>query len=246
MTTYSTAAPSYLRWASGALIAMLLVLSGCASTGSSLLSSGPAADPRLTTGNDAQFFSKSGFQACAAGAGVGILACMVSNSNNKATCAIVAGIAACGVAMGANYYLDYRRSQYANTGERLNAMTTDVKADTQKVIERTNTAMQVISDNKTTLNKIQSDMKAKQLDQDKAKQQLAQIDKNIEVMSADVDNMKNKVKQYEDVSRAEKESGNTKQVKNIDSEISKMKQKVASLETEVDELYMQRSAITLG
>lgn len=238
--------PFHTRWLSGFLIATMLVLSGCASTGSALLSKGPAPDPRLTSGNDAQFFSKSGFQACAAAAGVGVLACMVSNSSNKATCAIVAGIAACGVAMGANYYLDYRRSQYANTGERLNAMTNDVKADTQKVIARTDTAMQVITDNKTTLSKIQADMKAQQLDQAKAKQDLAQIDKNIEVMSTDVDHMKDKVKQYEEVAQAEKASGNTKQVKGIDGEIAKMKKRVASLETEVDELYTQRSAITLG
>ena len=131
--------------------------------------------------------------------------------------------------MGANYYLDYRRSQYANTGERLNAMTNDVKADTQKVIARTDTAMQVITDNKTTLSKIQADMKAQQLDQAKAKQDLAQIDKNIEVMSTDVDHMKDKVKQYEEVAQAEKASGNTKQVKGIDGEIAKMKKRVASL-----------------
>ena len=243
-TCPATALPN--RLLAGLLIVTMLVLSGCASTGSSLLSSGPSADPRLTSGSDAQFFSKSGFQACAAAAGVGILACMVSNSSNKAGCAIVAGIAACGVAMGANYYLDYRRSQYANTGERLNAMTNDVKADTEKVIARTDTAMQVIADNKTTLSKIQSDMKTQQLDQAKAQQELAQIDKNIEVMSKDVDNMKTKVQQYEEVAQAEKASGNTRQVKVVEAEIAKMKKRVALLETEVDELYTQRSAITLG
>ena len=58
--------------------------------------------------------------------------------------------------------------------------------------------------------------------------------------------MKAKVKQYEEVAQAEKASGNTKQVKGIDGEIAKMKKRVASLETEVDELYTQRSAITLG
>ncbi|MGB3425347.1 MAG: hypothetical protein WBF84_09630 [Castellaniella sp.] len=245
MNTCSSTA-YFNRWLSGLLIATMLVLSGCASTGSSLLSKGPAADPRLTTGDDAQFFSKSGFQACAAAATVGVLACMISNSNNKAACAIVAGIAACGVAMGANYYLDQRRSQYANTGERLDVMTSDVQADTQKVIARTDTAMQVITENKTTLSKIQKDMKAQQLDQEKARQDLAQIDKNIEVMSKDVDNMKNKVAQYEEVAQAEKASGNAKQVKGVDSEIAKMKKRVALLETEVDDLYTQRSAITLG
>ena len=47
------------------LIAGSVVLSGCANTGSDHANGG--ADPRLTAGNDAQFFSKSGLQACAAG-----------------------------------------------------------------------------------------------------------------------------------------------------------------------------------
>ena len=51
-----------------------ILLAGCASTGSTYTdSSVPAADPRLTQGNDAKFFSKSGYQACAVAAGVGIL-----------------------------------------------------------------------------------------------------------------------------------------------------------------------------
>ena len=43
-----------------------IVLSGCASTGSSMTDA--TADPRLTQGEDAEFVSKSGYQACAAAA----------------------------------------------------------------------------------------------------------------------------------------------------------------------------------
>ena len=93
-----------------------VLLSGCASTGSNSLGMGaPAPDSRLTQGTDAQFFSKSGYQACAMGAGAAVLACVLSNPNNKAVCMIAAGVAACGVAMGANYYVDQRRSEYADT-----------------------------------------------------------------------------------------------------------------------------------
>ena len=80
--------------------AACLVLTGCASTGSSMLgdSGGGKADPRLTSGADAKFFSTSGYQACAVAAGAGVLACVLSNSGNKAACAVIAGVAACGVA----------------------------------------------------------------------------------------------------------------------------------------------------
>ena len=49
----------------GSAVAGALFLTGCASTGSSMLGAGSSADPRLTQGNDAEFFSKSGLQACA-------------------------------------------------------------------------------------------------------------------------------------------------------------------------------------
>ena len=77
---------NYFRRASlaGAL-AVALALTGCASTGSSLLG-GAETDPRLTESSDAEFFSKSGFQACAGAAAVGVLACMLSNSSNKIAC----------------------------------------------------------------------------------------------------------------------------------------------------------------
>ena len=95
-----------------------MLLSGCATTGSSMLDNNASPDPRLTQSSDAEFFSKSGYQACAVGAGIGILSCALSNSSNKAVCAVAAGITACGVAMGANYYLDQRRSEYADTTGR--------------------------------------------------------------------------------------------------------------------------------
>lgn len=124
-----------------------VLLSGCASTGSNSLGMGaPAPDPRLTQGTDAQFFSKSGYQACAMGAGAAVLACVLGNPGNKAVCMIAAGVAACGVAMGANYYVDQRRSEYADTNQRLQKYNSDVQLDTQKVVMRTATAQQVIND----------------------------------------------------------------------------------------------------
>ena len=53
------------------VVASSLLMTGCANTGSSMLGEGEGdgTDPRLTQGNDAEFFSKSGYQACAVGAG---------------------------------------------------------------------------------------------------------------------------------------------------------------------------------
>ncbi|MGE1152867.1 hypothetical protein [Pseudomonas kitaguniensis] len=227
------------------ILAGSLLLGGCASTGSSMLDGGKT-DPRLTQGTDSQFFSKSGYQACAVGAGIGILSCALSNSSNKAVCAIAAGIATCGVAMGANYYLDQRRSEYSNTGQRLTKMNNDVQLDTQNVIARTATAQQVINDDQTRIAQIKQAMAVKKLNTAKAKTDLAEIDNNIARMRKDLTNMRSKATEYAKVAQQERQDGAGAQVEQVDASIAKMNQKVAALQKEVDGLYNQRSAITLG
>jgi len=226
------------------VVAGSILLTGCASTGSSMVSG--SADPRLTQGSDAKFFSTSGYQACAVAAGAGVLACALSNSGNKATCAVVAGLAACGVAMGANYYLDQRRSQYSNTTERLQLMSKDVQADTDKVVARTAIAQQVINDDQQSIAQIKRDIAAKTVDKAKATAEIASIDENISRLRQDLGGMRNKVTEYTKVADAERAQGAGADIKQVDISILKMNEKVAALQKEVDGLYSQRNAITLG
>lgn len=223
-----------------------MLLSGCATTGSSMLDDNASPDPRLTKSNDAEFFSKSGYQACAVGAGIGILGCALSNSGNKAVCAIAAGITACGVAMGANYYLDQRRSEYSDTTTRLAKMNSDVEQDTQNVITRTATAKQVIQDDQARIAQIKRDIANKKVDKTKAQAQIAEIDSNIARLRKDLGNMRAKVTEYTKVADAERAQTASPEIKQVDMSILKMNEKVAALQKEVDGLYSQRSAITLG
>ena len=221
-----------------------IVLSGCASTGSSMTDA--TADPRLTQGEDAEFFSKSGYQACAAAAAVGVLACALSNSSDKGTCAIVAGIAACGVAMGSNYYLDQRRSEYADTSERLQVMTQEVKDDTEKVAAKSETMNQVIRDDQQQLAMIKSEIDSKTVDKAKAQKQIATIDENIVLMRKTLENMQAKVGEYNKVAAQERADGAGESVAALEQQISIMNQKVTAMQSEVDALYSQRTAINLG
>lgn len=231
----------------GFVLASGLVLGGCANTGSSMVNNSTAsADPRLTQSNDAKFFSTSGLTACAGAAGVGVLACALSNSSDKTKCMVVAGIAACGVAMGANYYYDHRRSQYANTAERLKVMGDEVRADTEKVAMRTNTLQQVINDDKQRIADLQKAYKAKTLDRAAAEKQLAEVDANLVVMRKDLDGMRNKASEYQKTADLERQNGSGAEVAKIEAEIAKMNTRVVALQQEVDGLYSQRSAITLG
>lgn len=229
-------------------LASTLAIAGCATnqTSSSMLDSSTATDPRLTQGSDAKFFTTSGLTACAAAAGVGILGCAVSGSSNKATCMIAAGIAGCGVGLGANYYYDQRRSEYANTSERLALMSQDVQADTEKVINRTATIQNVIASNREQLTKIERDIASKQLDQSRAQKEISQIDQNIVAMRKDLTGMQKKVTEYQKTAQMERQNGAGSEVNQVEAEIVKMNDKVVSLQREIDGLYSQRSAITLG
>ncbi|KAG1447242.1 hypothetical protein G6F57_017119 [Rhizopus arrhizus] len=228
---------SWRRALLGAMMISVALISGCASTQSAMLSKdGGTVDPRLTESSDAKFFSKSGYQACAASALGGVLACTLSNSGNKAVCAVAAGIAACGVAMGANYYLDYRRSQYANTTDRLNAITGDIRQDTDKVIARSNTVREVIKDDQARLENIKMDMKMARADEAQAKKELSSVDLNIAKMREELDKMRDKVDQYREVAEKERAANGGMPNKQLDSEITKMNQRVASLQSEVDGL----------
>lgn len=231
----------------GFMLASSVLLGGCATTGSSMVdNSVTSADPRLTQGNDAKFFSTSGLTACAAAAGVGVLACAVSNSGDKTKCMVVAGIAACGVAMGANYYYDHRRSQYANTAERLKVMGDEVRADTEKVAMRTNTLQQVINDDKQRIADLKKAYQAKTIDRAAAQKQLSEVDANLALMRKDLAGMRNKAGEYQKTAELERQNGAGRDIEKIDAEITKMNSKVVALQKEVDGLYSQRSAITLG
>ncbi|MDN6180133.1 MAG: hypothetical protein L0I84_03895 [Halomonas subglaciescola] len=229
-------------------VAGSLALAGCASTGSSLLpgSSSNSADSRLTQGNDAEFFSKSGFQACAGGAAVGVMGCMLSNSGNKTVCAVAAGIAACGVAMGSNYYLDQRRSEYASSEERLAVMSQDIQADTAKVVKRTETARQVMADDRARIVALQDKMESQTLERESAERELAGIDSNIEILRRDVSNMEKSVAEYQDVAAQERQAASPEEIQQVEQNIGQMNDRVLALQQEVDDLYQMRSAITLG
>ena len=79
-----------------------------------------------------------------------------------------------------------------------------------------------------------------------AQQEIATIDENIGLMRKDLTNMKAKASEYQKVADQERTQGAGDEVATLDQEISKMNQKVAALQSEVDGLYSQRSAITLG
>jgi len=95
---------------SAIVMVLSLVLAACQTMGGGGSAAPDGLDPRLANNHSAEFFSKSGLQACGVGALGGLLACQLANPSNKGRCMLIAAAAGCGVGMGANYYIDHQRA----------------------------------------------------------------------------------------------------------------------------------------
>ncbi len=217
-------------------ISAVLALSGCQSNSGT--------DPRLKNNSDMEFFSKSGIGACAGGAALGALGCLVSNSSNKGACMLIAAVAGCGIGIGANAYLDNKRQNYASKEEMLNSMIEDVKKENQRLQSASNTARAVINDDKKALVKIEQDMKQQRLNKAAAEKQLKGIDANIAALRSRLADMKKRESEWRDIAAQSRQDG--LKTAQLDKQINGMKQQVTSLQEELDSLYTQRTAIKLS
>lgn len=244
------------RRAMALAIGISLTLGGCANSPYSLPNMGgggspaPAqqaagsADPRLTQTDEARFFSKSGWQACAGGAIAGALLCQLGNPSDKKDCMLKAALVGCGVAMGANYYLDQRRAEYSNTEQRLDAMINDVREDNRKLASLTQTARTVMAEDRAQMAQLQKDIAAQKVQKAQAQQQLAEIDANTKYLQKTLADLKSREQQWREVAASESASG--ARVDTLNAEINTMQKQIASLESEIDSLFQQRSAIKIG
>ncbi|MGV8926639.1 MAG: hypothetical protein ACOH2G_13305 [Ewingella sp.] len=234
------------------LVSLTLILSGCANTGSSLLS-GTKPDPRLTSGEQSTFFSSSAVQGCGvgalAGAGIGALAGSLAGDGKKALIGAAAGGAAgCAAGLATNYYLDSLKKDYATTADRLQAMDKDISKDTADV-EKTSAVMkEVISDNHATLTKISLQKDSAGFDRASANKDLAQIDANIKVMKDKINVMKESSTGYKVALQDQKTSvaAEKGKLKKLNNEYSQLDGQINALESEANGLYSQRQAISLG
>lgn len=233
------------------LLSTSLFLSGCANTGSSLFSTQP--DSRLTSGEQAKFFSSSGAQGCGlgalSGAGIGALAGALSGDSKSALKgALIGGAAGCATGMAANYYLDSLQKKYKNTADRLQAMNDDITADTTAVEKNTAAMNQVIKDNRATLTRLSIQKDQAGFDKSKASKDLAQIDANIAYMKDKIKVMREKSTSYQTAlkDQAATTRSDKTQLVALNKEYNQLNNQITALENEANGLYNQRSALSLG
>lgn len=226
-------------------LSVAVFISGCTATGSGFLSE--SADPRLTAGQNSDHFQQKTLMACAAGAATGVVGCLLSGTNNQAACMIIAGIAGCGIGAGTTAYLDSRRSEYSNTNERLQAMTNDVKADTQVLMARTQVFKEVIRDDEIHMRQLKKQLESKKIDTEKANKELKKIDTNITLMNKEMTDIDERINQYQEVSNKERADGaNSQSILALDTEIEKLKKEKRAIENILVSHTNARNAISLG
>ncbi|MBI6549586.1 hypothetical protein [Xenorhabdus lircayensis] len=201
-------------------------------------------DSRLTQNKDVEFFNKSGWQACAAGAAAGALACMLVNGDHQAICIAAAAVLGCGVGVGANAYLDSQRKKYATKEQLLAASINDVKVENQRIQNVTAAAKEVIAADKRTLAKIKKDIAAKAVKKDQMQKELKGLDANIAYLRNTIKEMQGHEKQWEEVSSMM--ASNKVRTKDLDKQIVQMRKNIGTLQQELDSLYEQRTAIKVS
>lgn len=206
-----------------------LFLVGCQNMG------GSDVDPRLTEGESAKFFSKSGAQACAAGALTGVLACALTNSSNKAACMAIAAVAGCGVGAGANYLLDQRRAKFANNEQRINSFIEDVQADNQKLQTRMQNINVVLQENQRTLKTLNAQVAAKNIDQKKAKAELDRINANKAFLEKELANINTRIDDYQDI--IEKERAVGANVRQLQGQLDQLSRTRDAMKGQLDVAY---------
>lgn len=207
-------------------------------------STGPQPSPQLTGSDEARFFSKSGLTACAGGALVGLATCKLSNTCDSDKGMITAALVGCGVGMGANYYLDQRRAEYANTEQRLDAMIADVREDNRKLQTLTATATDVLQQDKQKLATLKTQLAQQQVAKTAAQQQLAQVDANTRYLRTSLANLQKREQEWRQVAQAEQQK--SQQHQQLNDEINRMQKQIISLQESVQDVEQQRAAIVLG
>ena len=170
---------------------------------------------------------------------------MLSNSSNKIACSAIAGVAACGIAMGTNYYLDQRRSEYKTTGALLDAMTRDVEQDTQKLKLRAQTLNAVMDDDKKKLAQLDQEVRQGKVEQDAARKELRNIDANIAKIKQEQERIDDRIASYREAATTEAGTSGA-DIKRLDAQIENMQAEAAKLRKTMTALTAQRDSLSWG
>ncbi|HHJ16969.1 MAG TPA: hypothetical protein ENJ80_09760 [Gammaproteobacteria bacterium] len=187
----------------------------------------------------------SGLQACLISAGaVGTATYLLTGDKGKA---IGGAIVACGVGVGANYYLQNKRQQYANGEQRLQAMIEDVRKDNARLSRIIQSAGEVVAEDRQRIDEIDKAYRAKQITLEQAQEKMRSVDDNKAYLEQTLANLRKREEEWKQVAEDErKQQPNSKKMVEMDKEIGKLQEQIASLEEDLNILINRRSVSPIG
>lgn len=219
-----------------ALVIGLAVLSyGCAGMSSR---SGQALSPAESAiREEGRWFSASNIQACLLmGAAAGGLCALLGG--NAAQCALSA-VAACGIGVGTNQYLQAKRQRYASQEQFLQALIADVNKENQHAATLLTNTKDVIAQDLRKIEAIDQAFKANRVSLAQAQQELQSVDDNKAVLEKALAGMKEKEQSWREVAAANPSPA-------LDQEIRQLQGNIAALEQELRGLVERRNVSAVG
>ncbi len=230
--------------------AVLLVMSGCKTPGP--LQSGQSTTPATAAApavplsaaeqqmrQDSDRFNKTVIggvlTGAAVGAGVGVLAALLTGGNKKEIRnSAVAGAVVGGVAGGIDGYVTAKKEQSGRNEIRaLQAAAADVRQDNQKLQAFLDSSGVVLSEGRQRLAALNGDLAAKRISAEQAQAARKREEQNIASMSTTLAQAKQTRDQYTQASA--KFSGTPQDKRDLDGEIARMNRQVAQLEGNISE-----------
>jgi predicted RNase H-like nuclease (RuvC/YqgF family) len=185
-------------------------------------------------------FGNSYVQSCVAtGAGLALLTYVLSGENRGRRSAM-AFAAGCGIGMGVNSYVQQRRGQYRNNEQRMNAYIADLRKSNRHLQQLLATSARVREQDRQRIAEIDRAYFDRSISGAEAERRMDRVRSNRDHLRETLDALLEKQADWERISRIERNSGvNTRR---LDEEIARLRQQVASLETELDLMDQEISA----
>ncbi|GMQ89548.1 MAG: lipoprotein [Gammaproteobacteria bacterium] len=193
---------------------------------------------------EADSVNKSGLQACLISGGVaGLGTYLLSKDKSKAIAAAVIG---CGVGVGANYYLQNKRQQYAGNEERLKTMMADIREDNARLSRIIQSAEEVVSEDKQRIDEIDKAYREKKITMQQAQDKMKSVDDNKEYLEQTLANLRKREAEWQKVAAEERKVQSSDGMIEMDKEISQLQGQIASLEGDLEILVNRRSISPIG
>lgn len=187
--------------------------------------------------HEAEFFSQSTAIAAIGGAAIGAGIGALAGGGEGAAIGALAGAV---LGAGTDYALNTARAGAANKEVDLNQTINQIRQDNTRLSNMISTAKQLISEDKSKIRKINQQLARQAISKQQAKQQLASLDDNRQLLDETRKDLINKQNEWQQIAAS---NGHSPE---IDQEVKKLRYQIASLEDELDELDQLRSISEVG